>query len=190
MRSDSVVWSFSTTYWRQKVHVVIRKVPCMLTPGKGELVFELQTCRKLNARFGLRSSLLYVSVYVSDVCMKSFLRQSITCRRQKAATAIFPISSLLITFRHSLLVIVFFFLVKVHGKERKKRVEAEAGGLRSHHVKAIHTWHQIKWIHEFQWNAASCRFDKRARGTPLWLGLSQGLFGTGDQVGVSVQASP
>lgn len=58
-----------------------------------------------------------ISVYVSDVCMKSFLRQSITCGRQKAVTAVFPISSLLITFPHSLLVIVFFFPMEVHEKE-------------------------------------------------------------------------
>lgn len=115
------------------MHVAIRKIPCMLTPGKGEFVFELQTCKKLNPAFGQRSSLLYISVYVSDVCMKSFLCQSITCGRQKAVTAVFLISSLLITFRHSLLVIVFFFFLplEVHGKKRKKRVEAEAGGLRS-----------------------------------------------------------
>lgn len=72
-------------------------------------MFELRTCKKLNSRFGQRSSLLCVSVYVSDVRMKSFLRQSITCRRQRSVAAVFPISSLLITFRHSLLVIVFFF---------------------------------------------------------------------------------
>lgn len=180
MRSDSVVWSFSTRYWRQKVHVAIRKIPCMLTPGKGEFVFELQTCKKLNPAFGQRRSLFYISVYVSDVCMKSFLRQSITCGRQKAVTAVFPISSLLITFRYSLLVIVPP-PVEVHGKKRKNVWGLRLAGSdhASHEAEAIHTWHQIKWIHEFQWNVASSRFDKRAQGTPLWLGLSQGWSGGG-----------
>lgn len=85
-------------------------------------MFELRTCKKLNSRFGQRSSLHCVSVYGSDVRVKSFLRQSITCRRQKSVAAVFPISSLLITFRHSLLVIVFFFTSWKYTGRREKNV--------------------------------------------------------------------